>query len=158
MTATMASFRETPPVKVISSSMPTRRSSPKERRPMERCTPARMSSTALPRASQESTSDSAKTVQVLLILTGRSPASAVGPSSSSARSSACAADWRKRPVPAAHLSFMQKSSTSPPAPTLIALVSWPPMSRTVRVAGNMWAAPRAWQAISVTWSSPNSTL
>jgi len=40
-------------------------------------------------------------------------------------------------VPAAHLSFMQKSRISPTGETRIAFVSWPPMSITVRVAGNM---------------------
>ena len=65
---------------------------------------------------------------------------------------------KKRPVPAAHLSFIQKSVISPTAETRIALVSWPPMSTTVRVRGNMWTAPRPWQLISVTCVLPKVTL
>ncbi len=61
-------------------------------------------------------------------------------------------------MPAAHLSFMQKSRISPSAETRIAFVSWPPMSTTVRVPGNMWTAPRPWQLISVTWVLPKVTL
>ena len=61
-------------------------------------------------------------------------------------------------MPAAHLSFMQKSTISPVGWTRMALVSWPPMSSTVRVRGNMWTAPRAWQLISVTWLLPKVTL
>ena len=61
-------------------------------------------------------------------------------------------------MPAAHLSFMQKSTISPRADTLMALVSCPPMSTTVRVSGNMCTAPRPWQLISVTCVLPNVTL
>ncbi len=53
---------------------------------------------------------------------------------------------------------MQKSRISPSAETRIAFVSWPPMSTTVRVPGNMWTAPRPWQLISVTWALPKVTL
>ena len=106
----MPVFFETPPVKVTSRSMPTRRISPIARETVDRCTPARMSSIFFPRASHDSTSDSANTVQVVLMATGFSPRSDVGPSSSSGISSAAAAAPRKRPVPAAHLSFMQKST------------------------------------------------
>ena len=60
-------------------------------------------------------------------------------------------------MPAAHLSFMQKSTISPVGRTRIALVSCPPMSITVRVLGNMCTAPRPWQLISVTWVLPNVT-
>jgi len=56
------------------------------------------------------------------------------------------------------LSFMQKSTISPVGCTRIALVSWPPMSSTVRVPGKSWTAPRAWQLISVTCVLPNVTL
>ena len=150
----MPTLRVTPPVKVTSGSMPTRRIRPMARETIDWCTPSRMSSIFLPRAIQERTSDSAKTVQVVVMGTGRSARSAVGPSSSSGISSAADAAPRKRPVPAAHLSFMQKSTTSPVGPTRMALVSCPPMSTTVRVPGNMCAAPRAWQLISVTWKLP----
>ena len=107
--ATIAELRETPPVKVISSSMPTRRISPAERVAIDRCTPHRMSSIFLPLPSHDSTSDSANTVQVVLIFTGCDEPSAVSPSSSSGISRAADAAPRNRPVPAAHLSFMQKS-------------------------------------------------
>jgi len=112
----------------------------------------------LPLPEQERTSVSAKTVQVVLIFTGRSPRMAVGPSCSSGMSSAAEAAPRNRPVPAAHLSFMQKSTISPWAETRIAFVSWPPMSTTVLVFGNMWTAPRPWQLISVTCVFPKVTL
>ena len=118
----------------------------------------RMSSRCFPFAAQDSTSDSANTVHVVLIFTGFCARSAVSPSSSRGISSAKAAACRKRPVPAAHLSFMQKSITSPSGRTRIALVSCPPMSSTVFVPANMFAAPRAWQLISVTCASPKVTL
>src|SRR5581483_4467188 len=128
-------LRATPPVNVISSSMPTRRSNPIERAAMDWCTPCKMSSIFFPLPSQERTSDSAKTVQVVLIRTGLSARNAVGPSWSRGMSSALDAAPRNLPVPAAHLSFMQKSTISPLARTRIALVSCPPISITVRVPG-----------------------
>ena len=81
-----------------------------------------------------------------------------GPISSSPTPVTSAAADRKRPVPAAHLSFIEKSTTEPSGPTLMALVSWPPMSITVRVAGKIEWAPRAWQVISVICASPKVTL
>ena len=69
---TMPTFFVTPPVKVTSGSMPTRRISPSDRDTIDRWTPSRMSSTFFPRPSHEITSDSANTVHVVLILTGRS--------------------------------------------------------------------------------------
>jgi hypothetical protein len=53
---------------------------------------------------------------------------------------------------------MEKSATEPSGPTLMALVSCPPMSITVRVAGKSDCAPRAWQVISVIWASPKRIL
>lgn len=103
-------------------------------------------------------SDSANTVQVVVMRTGFCDFRASGPSSPSGISSAYDAAPRKRPVPAAHLSFMVKSATCPSGLTAIAFVSWPPMSITVRVFGNSATAPRAWQLISVTCSSPKVTL
>ena len=64
---------------------------------------------------------SANTVQVVVILTGFVDFKASGPSSESGISSANDADPRKRPVPAAHLSFMAKSTTSPESPIRMAL-------------------------------------
>src|SRR3972149_2413636 len=103
-------------------------------------------------------SDSAKTVQVVLILGAFLDLRARGPSSDRGSSMVMAAAPRKRPVPAAHLSFMEKSRTLPSGPTLIALVSWPPMSMTVRVLGKRYLAPLAWQLISVTWALPKLIL
>ena len=85
---TMPMLRVTPPVKVTSGSMPTRRISPSERETIERWTPSRMSSTFLPRPSHARISDSAKTVQVVSDLHRRSPRSVSGPSSPSGISSA----------------------------------------------------------------------
>ena len=61
---------------------------------------------------------------------------------------------RKRPVPAAHLSFMAKDSTLPSPSSRMILLSCPPMSMTVRAPGRRKWAPRAWQLISVTLSPP----
>jgi hypothetical protein len=47
---------------------------------------------------------------------------------------------RKRPVPAAHLSFIRKSVRLPASSSWITLLSWPPISMTVRSAGQQ---PRA---------------
>src|SRR3989304_2287890 len=103
-------------------------------------------------------SDSTNTVQTDVSRTGFLARSEIGPISSSPIPVTSAAADGKRPVPAAHLSFMAKSMTEPSAPTLIALVSWPPMSITVRVRGKIECAPRAWQGISVIWASPKGTL
>jgi hypothetical protein len=57
----------------------------------------------------------------------------------------------KRPVPAAHLSFITNSTTLPVSrSTLMAFESCPPMSRIVRASGMSAWAPMAWQLISVT--------
>ena len=103
-------------------------------------------------------SDSANTVQVVVMRTGFFERSASVPSSDSGSSSAYDAAPRKRPVPAAHLSFIVKSSTWRSGFTEIAFVSCPPMSMTVRVFGKSETAPFAWQVISVTCSWPNLTL
>ena len=60
---------------------------------------------------------------------------------------------RKRPVPAAHLSFITKFTTLPRSSMRITLESWPPMSMTVRAWGNRKCAPLAWQVISVAEAS-----
>ncbi len=155
ISSTMAVFLVTPPVKVTSGSMPARRSSDIDLEAMATCTPITTSSMRRPLASQPRISDSANTVHVVVIFTGFFAVWASGPRSPSGISRASEAAPRNRPVPAAHLSFMLKSMTWPSAPTLIAFVSWPPMSRTLLVFGNRWTAPRPWQEISVTWASPN---
>src|SRR3990170_1097545 len=133
---TIATLRATPPVNVISGSIPTRRRSDRLREAIAMWTPLSTSSVLRPRASHPRISDSAKTVQVVVIVTGSTAVSARGPSSPRGISSACEAAPRKRPVPAEHLSFMQKSSTCPTSPTRIAFVSCPPMSSTLLVWGN----------------------
>ena len=57
---------------------------------------------------------------------------------------------RKRPVPAAHLSFMMKFSIIPLSLREITLASCPPMSMMVRTSGKTQWAPRAWQLSSLT--------
>ena len=151
-------FSETPPVKVISSSTPTRRTSDMVRVAMALWTPPRISSTVFRWARYDMMSDSTNTVQTEVSRTGVFARSDNGPISSSPTPVTSAAAERKRPVPAAHLSFIEKSTTEPSAPTLMALVSWPPMSMTVRVAGNSDWAPRPWQVISVICASPKVTL
>ena len=98
-------------------------------------TPAAMSGFSSLLAMSEMTSDSAKTEHMLAISRCFLLSSAAGPSSSRLISSERAIISRKRPVPAAHLSFIAKSVTSPVAFTWMALLSWPPMSRMVRTAG-----------------------
>src|SRR5579883_829822 len=78
---TMATLRATPPVKVISGSIPTRRRRDRLREAIATWTPMRTSSTFRPRASQPRISDSAKTVHVVVITTGDRAWSARGPSS-----------------------------------------------------------------------------
>ncbi len=102
------------------------------------------------------TSLSANTVHMLDISTGSAPSESA-PSAPTSVSRAPAITSRKRPVPAAHLSFMEKSTT-PPAPSVfITLLSWPPMSMTMSVPGTRNWAPLAWQVISVTFLSANPT-
>ena len=103
-------------------------------------------------------SDSTKTVQTEVRRTGVWPLRDMGPISSRDSPRHSAAACMNRPVPAAHLSFMQKSRTSPAGPILMALVSCPPISMTVRVLGKSSWAPLAWQVISVIWASPKVTL
>ena len=68
-------------------------------------------------------SDSAKTVQVLemgtlfFVLSDTAPISSIGMRRRAAVTS------RKRPVPAAHLSFIAKFATRPSAPTTMTLLS-----------------------------------
>ena len=86
-------------------------------------------------AIREMTSDSANTEHMLVISISSFDCRAMGPSSSTSTSRERAIISRKRPVPAAHLSFMTKSATSPFSFRRMALLSWPPMSRMVRTAG-----------------------
>ena len=94
------------------------------------------------------TSLSAKTVHMLEILVG-SPARASAESSSWETPRRSAMTSRKRPVPAAHLSFMANFATRPERRRMT-LVSWPPTSITVPSGPKSRAAPRPWQVISVT--------
>ena len=55
---------------------------------------------------------------------------------------------RKRPVPAAHLSFIWKFFIMPFSISMT-FTSCPPMSMTVRTSGNRKVAPLAWQLSSL---------
>ena len=65
-----------------------------------------MASRGSSRATRETTSDSAKTVQTLEMETSRWAAEANRPSSPTSVPSRAAMTSRNRPVPAAHLSFI----------------------------------------------------
>jgi len=120
-----------------------------------------MSRRGIRRLRRETTSDSAKTVQVLLMRSPLAPPRRARrpsfPISSSGISSACDMISRNRPVPAAQRSFITKSLTKPSRTEMI-LVSWPPMSMTVSVPGKRNEAPRAWQVISVSAAAANETF
>ena len=106
---------------------------------------------------RDTTSDSAKTVQVELTDNDRVARRERSPIRSRSISSVLAITSRNLPVPAAHLSFMAKSATFPSGPSRITLLSCPPMSRTVSAPGKRCLAPRAWHVISVTrWSAPSA--
>ena len=102
-------------------------------------------------------SDSANTVQVEVIRTASGADRAVGPKSSSDTPRRAAVCSRKRPVPAAHLSFIAKSMGAPFGPMRITLLSWPPMSTSVPAIPVSAKTPRAWQVISVTARSASGT-
>ena len=101
-----------------------------------------MSRLSVPCASWLMTSLSAKTVQVELM-----PMRFVDSAESFSRSSMLtsrtrAMTSRKRPVPAAHLSFIWKLTIAPFS-IFKTLTSWPPMSMTVCTFGNRKNAPFA---------------
>ena len=116
--------------------------------------PWTMSGKALFWATRETTSESAKTVHMEEMVISSFHFRPMVEMSSKEISSVRAIISRKRPVPAAHLSFMTKLDTLPSGSTLMALLSWPPMSMTERMAGFRKWAPLAWQVISVTDLSP----
>jgi hypothetical protein len=122
------------------------------------CRPRTMPSRGAPWATSEITSLSAKTVQVDETATGRSARADSSRTSSNGTCSRPRITSRKRPVPAAHLSFMAKSSTSPAPPRRITLVSCPPTSRSTPGRGRRRKAPRAWQVISVRLRSARTRL
>ena len=122
---------------------------PRIRRAMERKTPAAISAGGVPRASRPMISVSANTAHMLEMAAGF-PRPAASPSSASSMPRMPERTCRKRPVPAAHLSFIRKSCTEPSGAVLMTLLSCPPMSSTTPVPGKRWTAPRAWQVISVT--------
>ena len=94
------------------------------------------------------TSLSANTVQVELISTVLVDWAPRVPRSSTFTSSTRAITSRKRPVPAAHLSFITKLVITPFSTCRI-FTSWPPMSMTVWTWGNRNVAPLAWQLSSL---------
>src|SRR5208282_130264 len=115
---------------------------------MEAWRPAMIAPRSTPWLIRLITSDSAKTVHIALIRCGSWP-SACFARLSTWTPRACPIVERKRPVPAAHLSFMTKSSTWPSAESRIPFASCPPISITNRQPGTRYEAPRAWQVISV---------
>ena len=130
----MPTLFDTPPVKTMSESSGMARSRLVTRLAEAMCTPAEMSAAGSPLARWEITSDSANTTHWLLTSSSLVDLSDSGPTSYIVRSSSVAAFSRKRPVPAAHLSFMRNFTTFPVCgSTWIALASCPPMSMMVRV-------------------------
>ena len=118
-----------------------------------------MSATGVFCATSETTSLSAKTVHMLDMRTSPCQSRPRSQNSGSGSSSTRAMASMKRPVPAAHLSFMTKLATLPSASRLMTFESWPPMSMMARTSGLSQRAPRAWQVISVTdesvWPMPS---
>ena len=136
-------FFATPPVRTAGGAIPSRSARAAIRSEIARCTPQAISSGAAPEAMRDTTSDSAKTVQVELTESDRVARRERSPIRSRSISSVLAITSRNLPVPAAHLSFMAKSATFPSGPSRITLLSCPPMSRTVSAPGKRRLAPRA---------------
>ena len=101
-------------------------------------------------AMRDTTSDSAKTVHMLEMVSSCSQCRPMRAISSRLSSRVRAISSRNRPVPAAHLSFITKLVTPPDSSRQMTLLSWPPMSTMARASGYRRWAPRAWQVISVT--------
>jgi hypothetical protein len=138
----------------FSSSSP--RASAATREASARWMPRTIPSSGCPSATSPITSLSAKTVQVEETVTGRSARAATAATSSSGTWSRARITSRKRPVPAAHLSFIPKSITSPAGPIRIAFESCPPMSTRIPGVAASAKAPRAWQVISVSTVAPGT--
>jgi len=94
-------------------------------------------------AMSETTSDSAKTVHILEIVRSFFQARPVRTIMSISSSRVRAIISRKRPVPAAHLSFITKLTTLPSLSMRIILLSCPPISTIVRIVGSRKNAPFA---------------
>ena len=99
---------------------------------------------------RDTTSDSAKTVHMLLIFSALFAESAAAENSSSVKPSTVAMTSRNRPVPAAHRSFISNLHKLPFSSSEIALVSCPPMSRTDPQSSEKKRAPRTKAVISLT--------
>ena len=108
-----------------------------------------MSAMGVSSATSDTTSLSANTVHMLDIFTSCRHSRPTRQNSSSGSSMARAVASRKRPVPAAHLSFMTKFTTPPASSRWMTFESWPPMSMMVSASGARKWAPRAWHVISV---------
>ena len=130
-------FLATPPVIIYSPGLffPRRAASAPTFEATETFKPWIMSATFLFWATRDTTSDSAKTVHMLEITTFSFHSSPFVLISSNESPSVLAIISRKRPVPAAHLSFIRKFFTAPFSSMLIALISCPPISMTVRTRG-----------------------
>ena len=130
--STKAPFSAPPPVITTCGSTPTRPAIPVIRVAMDAMAPAATLAWDTPAERWEMTSDSANTVQRLLMGTTSSPCWASWEREAMGQSSTRAITSKKRPVPAAHLSFMTKFSTLPSCPRRMTLVSCPPTSTMVR--------------------------
>ena len=133
----MPLFFATPPVIIYSPglSCPSLAASAPTFEATDMFSPWIISETALFCATSDTTSDSAKTVHMLEITMFSFHSSPMVLISSSESPSVLAIISRKRPVPAAHLSFIRKFFTAPFSSILIAFISCPPMSITVRTLG-----------------------
>ena len=121
--------------------IPTRMTSEAKRVATDWQIPATTSSRFSPEANWEMTSDSEKTVQVEEIFEGLA-ALKYSPSSWATSSwRILAMTSRKRPVPAAHLSFIWKLVMIPDSVMDMTLASCPPMSMSVRASGTWEKTP-----------------
>jgi hypothetical protein len=105
--------------------------------------PPAISRRLLPLAIRDVTSDSANTVHMLEILRSLSASSASLPNSSMSYPRVLAMISRNLPVPAAHRSFISNFFTLPFSNREMALLSCPPISKTVwavreKMPGPLW--------------------
>ena len=120
--------------------------------------PAAISSIGLPSPTSEITSDSAKTVHCAEMGITFFALSESLEKSPSDISNERAIASKKRPVPAAHLSFIAKFLTVPSVSIAMPLMSCPPMSMIAFTLGSVICTPIAWQEISEMFSSAVATL
>ncbi len=139
----------TPPVMTTLSSTPMRETSPLTRPAMLLCIAAITSSVLTLFAKCEITSLSANTVHVELMSTRQPDFSSSAPNCDKSMSSTLAMTDRKRPVPAAHLSFMRNFNILPCGESFITFASCPPISIMVRASGYILETPLLWHESSL---------